>query len=242
MARSRGQASELIAAGAVRVSGLMAPKPASLVAQSATISLVEDPPPYVSRGGIKLAGAVEAFGLDVRNRKALDVGASTGGFTDYLLQNDVGSVVAVDVGYGQLDDRVASDPRVTVLDRTNIRVVEPSALGGPFDLVVGDLSFISLCAVAPVLAAVTDPGADLILLIKPQFEVGKDQVGRNGLVTDPALHEQAIRKVTECLDHHLLGPQAVVRSPIQGAKQGNREFFVWCVRSAAARDLGKLPT
>jgi 23S rRNA (cytidine1920-2'-O)/16S rRNA (cytidine1409-2'-O)-methyltransferase len=220
----------------------MSPKAASLVEAGAAISLVEEPPPYVSRGGIKLAGAIAAFGLDVADRVALDAGASTGGFTDFLLQNGVRSVVAVDVGYGQLDDRIASDPRVTVLDRTNIRVVDPAELGGPFDLVVGDLSFISLCAVAHVLAAVTVPGADLVLLVKPQFEVGREQVGRNGLVTDPALHEQAIRKVVTCLDEHGLGAQSVVRSPIQGAKQGNREFFVWCVRSAAANDLSELPT
>jgi 23S rRNA (cytidine1920-2'-O)/16S rRNA (cytidine1409-2'-O)-methyltransferase len=219
----------------------MDPKPASLVESTAAIAFAEQPAPYVSRGGVKLAGAIEAFGLDVTGRHALDGGASTGGFTDCLLQNGVASVVAVDVGYGQLDDRVASDPRVTVRDRTNIRVVQPDALGGPFDLVVADLSFISLCSVGSTLAAVTGPGADLVLLIKPQFEVGKDQVGRNGVVSDPALHEQAIRRVIECLAEHGLGAQAVVRSPIQGLKQGNREFFVWCVRSAPVVEMPELP-
>lgn len=223
------------------MSGLMSPKPASLVTSTATIAFAEEPPPYVSRGGIKLAGAIESFGLVVADRIALDAGASTGGFTDFLLQHGVRSVVAVDVGYGQLDDRVAADPRVTVRDRTNIRTADPADLGGPFDLVVGDLSFISLCSVVPVLAACTVPGADLVLLIKPQFEVGKDQVGRNGVVSDPVLHEQAIRKVIDCLARHDIGAQAVARSPIQGAKRGNREFFVWCVRSMPTVEISELP-
>ncbi len=216
----------------VRVQGLLNPKPASLVDAASSIDFVAEPPPYVGRGGVKLAGAIAEFGLNVAGRRALDAGASTGGFTDFLLQHGVESVTAVDVGYGQLDDRISADARVTVVDRTNIRAVTPQDLGGTFDLIVGDLSFISLCTVAPALSALAAPGADLVLLVKPQFEVGKGEVGRGGVVSDPELHRAAITKVVECLAANDLGARSVCRSPIEGAK-GNREFFVWCVRSNA---------
>lgn len=225
MAASRSVAAALVATGGVTVRGIPTPKPASMVTADTPIELVGDGPRYVGRGGLKLEGALTAFDLDVTGRHALDAGASTGGFTDHLLQSGVAHVTAVDVGRGQLDDRIAVDPRVTVSDRTNIRLVGPDELG-TFDLVVADLSFISLCTVADAFARLAEDGADLVLLVKPQFEVGKGQVGRGGIVKDPALHVQALRKVIECLGRAGLGVQAVCDSPITGAK-GNREFFVW---------------
>lgn len=240
MARSRSHAAELIESGTVRVGGLPIPKAASMVDSSVPIDFAGEPPPYVSRGGSKLEGAMADFDIAIEGRRALDAGASTGGFTDYLLQHGVISVTAVDVGYGQLDQRVAADPRVTVRDRTNIRHSTADELGGPFDLVVADLSFISLCTVAPALAGLSEPGADLVLLVKPQFEVGKGQVGRGGIVTDPDLHRTALEKVIACLAEHDIGVQAVTTSPIRGAK-GNREFFVWCVRSAKPKEDLEMP-
>ena len=165
--------------------------------------------------------------------------ASTGGFTDHLLQEGVASVVAVDVGYGQLDDRIAGDPRVEVRDRTNIRLARSEDFG-TFDLVVADLSFISLCAVAPALTDLAEEGADLVLLVKPQFEVGKGEVGRGGIVKDPAKHAAALEKVIECLATHGMGVRSVCDSPITGAK-GNREFFVWAVAGGAVSDDLVLP-
>lgn len=231
MARSRSHAAELIASGAVRVGGVTTPKAASMVDSSAPIDFAAAPPPYVGRGGLKLEGAIADFAIDVSGRRALDAGASTGGFTDFLIQHGAASVVAVDVGYGQLDPRLVSDPRVTVFDRTNLRHVSAADVGGPFDLIVADLSFISLCTVAGALAELSSPGADLVLLVKPQFEVGREQVGRGGIVSDPSLHRLALDKVIGCLGSAGLGTRAVTTSPILGAK-GNREFFVWCVRSA----------
>lgn len=225
MAPSRSAAASLVSTGGVTVRGIPTPKPASMVTADTPIEFVADRPRYVGRGGLKLQGALEEFDLDVTGRRALDAGASTGGFTDHLLQSRVAHVTAVDVGRGQLDDRIAGDSRVTVKDRTNIRLAAPADLG-TFDLVVADLSFISLCTVADAFASLAEDGADLVLLVKPQFEVGKGQVGRGGIVRDPALHVQALRKVIDCLRHAGLPVQAVCDSPITGAK-GNREFFVW---------------
>jgi len=231
MAGSRSAAASLVTSGGVTVRGIPTPKPASMVTTDTPIELVGDRPRYVGRGGLKLQGALAEFGLDVGGRRALDAGASTGGFTDHLLQSGVDSVTAVDVGRGQLDDRIAGDSRVTVRDRTNIRLVGPDELG-TFDLVVADLSFISLCTVADAFASLAEDGADLVLLVKPQFEVGKGQVGRGGIVKDPALHVQALRKVIECLGRAGMPVQAVCDSPITGAK-GNREFFVWARKGGA---------
>jgi 23S rRNA (cytidine1920-2'-O)/16S rRNA (cytidine1409-2'-O)-methyltransferase len=215
---------------------LPAPKPASLVAPADSIALAAGSPRYAGRGGLKLEGAFRDFPVAVAGRRALDAGASTGGFTDFLLQHGVAAVVAVDVGYGQLDPKVAADPRVTVLDRTNIRHLDCETAGGPFDLIVGDLSFISICTVAPALAALAADGADLVLLVKPQFEVGKGKVGKGGIVTDPALWHAAIAKVADCLGDHGCGVQAITTSPITGAK-GNKEFFVWARRGRPSCDV-----
>ena len=239
MAESRSSAAALVTSGGVTVRGMPTPKPASMVDPDTPIEFVGEKPRHVGRGGRKLEGALETFALDVAGRRALDAGASTGGFTDHLLQVGVSSVTAVDVGRGQLDDRISSDPRVTVMDRTNIRNSTPDDLG-TFDLVVADLSFISLCTVADALAGLTEDGADLVLLVKPQFEVGKGQVGRGGIVKNPALHAEALRKVIACLGGARLAVKAVCDSPITGAK-GNREFFVWAVKNGPVIDDLVLP-
>ena len=225
IARSRAEASALIEAGSIRVGDLPAPKVTSLVDAVTPIHVVGPPPKYVSRGGVKLEGALDTFGVDPSGRHCLDVGASTGGFTDCLLQRGARSVVAVDVGYGQLDDRLAGREEVTVVDRTNIRWADPEALGAPFDLVVGDLSFISLCTVADVLRSTVRDDGELVLLVKPQFEVGRGRVGRGGIVRDESDRRQALAGVVECLMSAGLGTVATCLSPITGAK-GNVEYFV----------------
>jgi 23S rRNA (cytidine1920-2'-O)/16S rRNA (cytidine1409-2'-O)-methyltransferase len=225
IARSRGEASALIDAGSIRVGDIPSPKITTLVDPGTPIEVIGPPPKYVSRGGLKLEGALDAFGVDPSGRHCLDVGASTGGFTDCLLQRGAGSVVAVDVGYGQLDDRLAARDEVTVVDRTNIRWADPAALGAPFDLVVGDLSFISLCTVAEVLRATVHDDGELVLLVKPQFEVGRGRVGRGGIVRDESDRQEALERVIECLLAAGLGTVATCLSPITGAK-GNVEYFV----------------
>jgi 23S rRNA (cytidine1920-2'-O)/16S rRNA (cytidine1409-2'-O)-methyltransferase len=228
---SRAEARSAILDGRVTVRGATTPKPATLVEGTTPIEILVGPAGYVSRGGEKLAGALEDFGMKVAGRSALDAGASTGGFTDCLLQNGAASVVAVDVGYGQLDWSLRTDPRVSVHDRLNIRNAEVDDLGGPFDIVVADLSFISLCTVANQFAQLAAEGGDVVLLVKPQFEVGKGQVGKGGIVRDPGKHRMALERVIDCLDVAGLGVRAITASPITGTK-GNREFFVWARKGA----------
>ena len=234
LARSREHAAELIAAGRVSVSGAVAGKPATGVTTDVAIVVREDPdrPDYVSRGGHKLAGALEAFepaGLAVVGRRCLDAGASTGGFTDVLLRHGARQVVAVDVGYGQLAWPLRSDDRVVVHDRTNVRELTAEMIGGPVDLVVGDLSFISLELVLDPLIGVTAPDGDLALMVKPQFEVGKGRVGKGGVVREPELREEAVRDVAEVSDRRGWGARAVTVSPLPGPS-GNVEFFLWLRR------------
>lgn len=226
LAPSRTEAARLVGDGLVQVGGYPTPKAATQVDGGTSIRLVEPAHPYVSRGGLKLEAALDAFVVEVDGRRAVDVGASTGGFTDCLLQRGVRSVTAVDVGYGQLAERLRTDGRVVVVDRTNVRDADPAALGAPFDLVVGDLSFISLCTVADALAALGGEATDWVLLVKPQFEVGKEHVGRGGIVRDAVLHRRAIADVVDCLAASGLGAVAVAPSPITGAKGGNREFLL----------------
>lgn len=240
LAESRAEAVELIEAGIVSVGGLPAPKAATLVDASARIEVASTGPRYVSRGGLKLAGAMAAFGVEIGGRRALDAGASTGGFTHYLVDHGAGEVVAVDVGYGQLADRLRRHPAVKVVDRTNIRYVTAEDLGGRFDLVVADLSFISLCTVAVALADLTEDGADLVLLVKPQFEVGRQGVGKGGIVRDPELRRSAVENVVACLAAAGIGVCQVVASPIPGAK-GNRELFVWARRGEPPRPDLEIP-
>jgi 23S rRNA (cytidine1920-2'-O)/16S rRNA (cytidine1409-2'-O)-methyltransferase len=234
LATSRAHASELVAAGRVKVAGAVATKPATQVTTDADVYVVEDPddPGYASRGAHKLAGALASFGplgFSVDGRRCLDAGASTGGFTDVLLRNNASEVVAVDVGYGQLIWRLQNDERVHVHDRTNIRDITPELLGGPVDVVVGDLSFISLELVLDALIGVCAPDADLALMVKPQFEVGKERLGKGGVVRDPALRAEAVTAVALAAARRGWGACAVATSKLPGPS-GNVEFFLWLRR------------
>lgn len=231
-ARSRTDAQRLITSGEVRVQGVVSPRPATLVGTATSIVVRPVGPRFVSRGGEKLDHALRTVGVDPAGRRCLDAGASTGGFTDVLLQRGAGRVTALDVGYGQLHPRLARDPRVEVRDRTNLRYAEVSDLGR-FALLVADLSFISLCAVADRLGELAEEGADCLTLVKPQFEAGRRFVGKKGVVRDPMVRSRAVIKVGSCLTRSGLGPRRVVASPLRGAKSGNREFFIWSVRGAA---------
>lgn len=237
LARSREHASELIAAGRVKVGGAIATKAATGVTTDIALVVLDDPgdPDYASRGGHKLAGALSAFGplgLSVSGRRCLDAGASTGGFTDVLLRNGAAEVVAVDVGYGQLVWRLQQDERVHVHDRTNVRDLTVDAIGGSVDIVVGDLSFISLVLVLDALITVTGDDGDLALMVKPQFEVGKDRVGKGGVVRDSALRAEAVEGVAAAAATRGWGARAVTTSQLPGPS-GNIEYFLWLRRGPA---------
>jgi 23S rRNA (cytidine1920-2'-O)/16S rRNA (cytidine1409-2'-O)-methyltransferase len=240
LARSREQAAALVAAGRVQVRGTVARKVAAMIDPADPVVVSGDDPAadYVSRGGHKLAGALAAFGPDglaVDGRRCLDAGASTGGFTDVLLRSGAREVVAVDVGYGQLAWPLRTNGKVVVLERTNVRTLAPDAIGGPVDLTVADLSFISLRLVLPALSACTAPGGDLVLMVKPQFEVGRERVGAGGVVRDPALRAEAVLDVAAAAAELGLGVAGVTASPLPGPS-GNVEFFVWFRRGAPAAD------
>ncbi len=222
---SRERARRLVMAGAVRVGERVVDKPGALVALDAPIVVSGGDIPYVSRGGLKLTGALDAFGTRVAGRVVLDVGASTGGFTDCVLQRGARAVIAVDVGYGQFAWALRQDPRVTLLERTNVRRLDAAALAATPDLAVIDVSFISLRLVLPPVAEALAPGGDLVALVKPQFEVGKGQVGSGGVVRDPALHAAAVASVRECALGLGLAYLGESESPLRGPK-GNREFFL----------------
>jgi 23S rRNA (cytidine1920-2'-O)/16S rRNA (cytidine1409-2'-O)-methyltransferase len=199
------------------------------------IQLTGEPPRFVSRGGEKLAAALAHFAVDVRGRRVLDAGASTGGFTDCLLQAGAAQVHAVDVGRGQLAWSLRHDPRVTVRERTNVRALEPSDLGGPVDVTVADLSFISLVTVAPALARCTRSDGDLVLLVKPQFEAGRARLGKGGIVRDPDVHRAVLYEVRDGLRDAGLHVVDVMVSPLRGA-DGNVEFLVQCDARGPALD------
>ncbi len=229
LARSREHAAMLIAQGRVEVRGSVAGKAAAMVDPAEAVRVTGEPAQeeYVSRGGHKLAGALAAFlpqGLVVAGRRCLDAGASTGGFTDVLLRHKASEVVAVDVGYGQLAWSLRTDERVKVFERTNVRTLTPEQIGGRVQLTVADLSFISLRLVLPALSACTEQ--DLALMVKPQFEVGKERVGAGGVVRDPALRAEAVLDVARVAAGLGLGVAGVVASPLPGPS-GNVEFFVW---------------
>jgi 23S rRNA (cytidine1920-2'-O)/16S rRNA (cytidine1409-2'-O)-methyltransferase len=233
LARSREQAVELIAAGRVEVRGVLASKPATGVEADTPMRVLpdDDDPGYASRGGHKLAGALASFPqIEVAGRRCLDAGASTGGFTDVLLRAGAASVVAADVGYGQLAWAIRSDPRVQVLDRTNVRSLTPEQVGGAVDLVVADLSFISLRLVLPALVACVDPAGDLLPMVKPQFEVGRERLGSGGVVRDPQLRAEAVLDVAHAAAKLGWLTTGVVRSPLPGPS-GNVEFFLWLRRT-----------
>ncbi|MGH3849378.1 MAG: TlyA family RNA methyltransferase, partial [Pseudonocardiaceae bacterium] len=219
-----------IAAGRVRVGGAFAPKASRLVAPGEPILIVDDGPRFVSRGGDKLAAALEAFGTVVSGRRALDVGASTGGFTDCLLQKGAKSVTALDVGHGQLHARLRGDPRVTVLERVNVRFVSPTSLGDTFDLVVADLAFISLRTVAATLVSLTASAGELVVLVKPQFEVGRSEASRGrGVIRDAHAWRSSLAGVRAGFEEAGASMMAVMASPLKGSS-GNVEFLARIVR------------
>jgi 23S rRNA (cytidine1920-2'-O)/16S rRNA (cytidine1409-2'-O)-methyltransferase len=245
LARSREVAAQLIADGQVSINGQVAAKPATQVEASAPI-VVRDAAAtqYVSRGAHKLLGALDAFaprGLVVADRRCLDAGASTGGFTDVLLRRGAREVVAVDVGYGQLAWSLRSDPRVVVVDRTNVRTLTIEQVGGPVDLVVADLSFISLTVVLPALTGVLTPhaDADAVLMVKPQFEVGREALGSGGVVRDVGQRSAAVRKIASAAGALGLGVAGVTASPLPGPA-GNVEYFLWLRAGAAPLDPADL--
>lgn len=228
LAVSRERARALILAGQVRVNGTMVSKAGSPVAPGDDITLIEPDHPYVGRGGVKLAHALDVFAIDVTGRLALDVGASTGGFTDVMLRRGAARVVALDVGHGQLDWRIRSNPRVIVLERINARTLTPEQLPDDariFGLVTMDLSFISARHVLPAIVPLLDPGADLVILVKPQFEAGREEVGKGGLVRDAAVHMRVVDEVAAAANALGLTRVAMTESPITGT-EGNREFFL----------------
>ena len=235
LARSREHAAELIAAGRVAVGGQTASKSATQVARDEPVTVADDDgaePRYVSRGGHKLAGALAVFaGFDVTGKRCLDAGASTGGFTDVLLRAGAGHVIAADVGYGQLAWSLRTDDRVTVLDRVNVRSLDPALVAPPPEVVVADLSFISLAKVLPSLAGCAAPDADFVLMVKPQFEVGKGKVGAHGVVRSPQDRAAAVRAVCDAAWSLGLGVKGVTASPLPGPA-GNVEYFAWLGRGA----------
>lgn len=239
LAPSREKAQALIMAGQVLVDDRVVDKAGQQVSPEAGIRIRGEQLPYVSRGGLKLKGALDEFGLDVSGLLALDVGASTGGFTDCLLQAGAARVVAVDVGYGQLAWKLKSDPRVHSMERTNIRHLTPDRLGCRPDLAVIDASFISLSKVLPATVALLRPGGRIIALIKPQFEVGRGQVGKGGIVRDPAAHERAVAGVRQAAQELGLTVAGLCDSPITGA-DGNREFLILLDMPADAGEEGEV--
>jgi len=234
LARSRAQAQALIMAGRVAAEGLAAPKAGAMVPEAVRVT-VKDSPPFVSRGGEKLAGALDHFAVSPAGKVALDTGASTGGFTHVLLTRGVRRVYAVDVGYGQLDASLRGDPRVVVLERVNIRHLPAEDIPEPIDLATLDLSFISLTLVLPKILELLRPGGEIVALVKPQFEVGKGQVGKGGVVRDPRLQQAAVQKVADAAAALGLQVSPAFPSPLKGPK-GNQEYFLYVIRPGAAAD------
>jgi 23S rRNA (cytidine1920-2'-O)/16S rRNA (cytidine1409-2'-O)-methyltransferase len=237
---SRSRAAAAVLAGDVHLGPgrRRAEKPGQLVPNDVELD-VAAAPPYVSRGGTKLANALETFRLDVTGRRALDVGASTGGFTDCLLQRGAAHVVALDVAYGELAMALRDDPRVTVLERTNARALDPGALPYRPDLVVADVSFISLTKVLPAVLACTDPRFDALAMVKPQFEVGRERVGKGGVVRDPALRREALVTVGDAARREGAAVLGFASSGLPGPA-GNQETFVWLAERARAGALDEL--
>ncbi|CAB4538131.1 MAG: TlyA family rRNA (cytidine-2'-O)-methyltransferase [Actinobacteria bacterium] len=233
LARSRDHAADLIESRSVLVTGIPASKPATQVDAETSIKIQGERNDFVSRGGHKLAGALDAFpDIEIAGKRALDAGASTGGFTDVLIKRGVGHVVAVDVGYGQMAWELRQDARVTVLDRTNVRHLTIEQIGDPVDLIVADLSFISLTLVLPALVSVSRSNADFLVMVKPQFEVGREKLGAGGVVRDAHLRKSAVQEVADSAYDMGLGCRGVVASELPGPS-GNVEYFLWLQRGAA---------
>ena len=229
LAESREKAQAMIFAGQILVNNQKLDKAGALVPGDADIRILGETLPYVSRGGLKLAAALKEFGVVANGKIALDVGASTGGFTDCLLQNGATKVYAVDVGYGQMAWKIRQDPRVVVIERTNIRDMDPTLIPEPIDLTVIDVSFISLEKVVPHILKFLKPGSELVALIKPQFEVGKEQVGKGGIVRDEAARNTAKNRIIESMRGLGFDVKGVITSPITG-QDGNVEFLMYATR------------
>ncbi|SDY89303.1 TlyA family RNA methyltransferase [Tindallia californiensis] len=229
---SREKAKSALMAGLVKVNGELVEKVGTQVDEESDILVKESSMPYVSRGGLKLEKALEIFSLNLENRVCLDIGASTGGFTDCMLQNKASSVIAIDVGYGQLDWKLRNDDRVTVMERTNIRYVTPKELDELADFASIDVSFISLKLVLPAVFELIKPESYLVALVKPQFEAGRDMVGKNGVVRDPSVHKQVIHRVVNECNHIDLKVLDLSFSPIKGPK-GNVEFLLLLQKSTS---------
>jgi len=229
-AESRQRAVALILAGKVQVDGCQASKAGQRVSADANVELLAQDETYVSRGGFKLASALDGFSIEVGHLVAMDVGVSTGGFTDCLLQRGAKKVYAIDVGYGQLGWQIRQDPRVVILERCNVRYLTTEQVSEQVDLAVIDTSFISLTKVIPKVLEFVKGGGKLLALIKPQFEVGRGQVGKGGVVRDPELHRQVVREIEQFCESQGMEVRGVKESSLLGPK-GNREFFIYAVKS-----------
>ena len=239
-AESRNRAQSLVMAGQVIVANQRVDKPGHLVEATAEIRIKGETPRYVSRGGLKLEAALSRFEVDPQNRNCIDVGASTGGFTDCLLQHGAARVWAVDVGHNQLAWQIRQDPRVEVIEGLNARNLNERSWPVKFELATVDVSFISLTKILPALVEVVTERADCIALIKPQFEVGKGEVGKGGIVTDPAKHRRVLTEIADYSIHIGFGVIDLMESPILGA-EGNREFLIHLTRAAATRPVEQGP-
>ena len=228
LVETRARARALVLAGHVRVDGVVVSKAGTQIKQTAVLTLSEPEHPYVSRGGIKLAHALDTFLIEVSSRTALDIGASTGGFTDSLLQRGAKNVVALDVGHGQLDWKLRQDPRVVVVEGLNARTLRSELLPAEyrqFDLITVDVSFISLTLIIPCIPPILNPDGNVVLLIKPQFEAGREEVGKKGVITETSVQKRVVNEVAEAANKVGLRQFGTTPSPIKGAK-GNQEFFI----------------
>ena len=229
LTESRSKARAVIMAGDVYVDGVRTDKAGALVKDGQEVTLRDAALKYVSRGGLKLEAALKEFGIDPSGGTAVDIGASTGGFTDCLLKHGAEKVYAIDVGYGQLDWKLRNDPRVVVREKLNARYIKPADIAEPADIAVIDVSFISLTMIIPPALALIKPGGLLIALIKPQFEVGKGEVGKGGIVRDESKHREVVDRITEFVKGLGVGVLGVIPSPIEGA-EGNKEFLIAAVK------------
>ena len=236
---SREKAKSSIMAGVVFVNDNKEDKPGAKVDEDSTIYIKEDINPYVSRGGLKLEKAINNFGIDLKGKIALDIGASTGGFTDCMLKNGASKVFAIDVGYGQLAWTLRTDERVVCMERTNVRYVEPEQIGDPADFASIDVSFISLKKVIPVVIKLTGEAGEILCLIKPQFEAGREKVGKHGVVRDPKVHEEVIGDIIRFSIDNGLFVKAIDFSPIKGP-EGNIEYLLYLSKTSGNNDLEEL--
>lgn len=236
---SREKAQKTIMAGLVYVAGERVDKVGTKVSVDLEIEVRGNAMPYVSRGGFKLEKAMKSYGIGLENKRCMDIGASTGGFTDCMLQNGANHVFSVDVGYGQLDWKLRNDPRVTNMERTNIRHVTLDHIGSPLDFISIDVSFISLKLVLPVAVSLLEDGGEIVFLIKPQFEAGREHMRKSGVLKDPKIHEMVIQQILSLVDSLPLNLKAMTYSPIKGPK-GNIEFLAYAQKNIKEKNTFEL--